>query len=61
MTLVCENALHLRQCLHPETVKKSIISLPNYYWSYFDLRIEFQHMYKTSECSNFNSMLESNE
>jgi len=60
MTFVCENSLHLRQCLHPESAKKSIISLSNYYWSYFDLRHEFEHMYKTSQCNNLNSMLESN-
>jgi inhibitor of KinA sporulation pathway (predicted exonuclease) len=60
MTFVCENCLHLRQCLHPESVKKSLITLSNYYWSYFDLRMEFEHMYQTSECTNLNSMLESN-
>ncbi|CAF1164648.1 unnamed protein product [Rotaria sordida] len=58
LTFVCENCLHLRQCLHPESVKKSIISLPSYYWSYFDLRLEFEHMYKTCEHNNLNSMLE---
>ncbi|CAF4533884.1 unnamed protein product, partial [Rotaria sp. Silwood1] len=58
LTLVCENCLHLRQCLHPESVKKSITCLPSYYWSYFDLRFEFEHMYKTCERNNLNSMLE---
>jgi hypothetical protein len=60
LTFVCENCLHLRQCLHPESVKKSTISLPSYYWSYFDLRHEFEHMYTTTECQNLNTMLESN-
>ncbi|CAF4135940.1 unnamed protein product, partial [Rotaria magnacalcarata] len=58
LTFVCENCLHIRQCLHPESVKKSTIPLPNYYWSYFDLRNEFKHMYKTTECYNINTMLE---
>ncbi|CAF1344615.1 unnamed protein product [Rotaria sordida] len=58
LTFVCENCLQLRQCLHPESVKKSIISLSSYYWSYFDLRHEFQHMYKTTERYNLNAMLE---
>ncbi|CAF1600804.1 unnamed protein product, partial [Adineta ricciae] len=57
VTFVCENCLHLRQCLHPESAKKSI-SLPNYYWKYFDLRLEFEKMYKTSECQNLISMSE---
>lgn len=60
LTLVCENCLHLRQCLHPESVKKSTIPLPSYYWSYFDLRHEFGNMYRTNECYNMNTMLESN-
>ncbi len=59
MTFVCENCLHLRQCLHPESAKKSTIPLPNYYGSYYDLRREFEHRYHTSECHNLNSMLES--
>ncbi|CAF3725437.1 unnamed protein product [Adineta steineri] len=57
ITFVCVNCLHLRQCLHPESAKKSII-LPNYYWKYFDLRLEFENMYKTSECNHINTMLE---
>lgn len=60
LTFVCENCLHLRQCLHPESVKKSTISLPSYYWSYFDLRQEFEQMYQTTECDDLNSILESN-
>jgi len=60
ITFVCQNCLDLRQCLHPESAKKSIISLSKYYWSYFDLRLEFEHKYKTSECKNLNAMLESN-
>ncbi|CAF4529088.1 unnamed protein product [Rotaria sp. Silwood1] len=58
LTFVCENCLPLRQCLHPESVKKLTIPLPSYYWSYFDLRHEFQYMYKTTECYNTNTMLE---
>ncbi|CAF4327937.1 unnamed protein product [Rotaria sp. Silwood2] len=58
LTFVCENCLSLRQCLHTESVKKSTIPLPSYYWSYFDLRHEFQYMYKTNECYNTNTMLE---
>ncbi|UJR28830.1 hypothetical protein I4U23_010054 [Adineta vaga] len=57
-TLICENCLPLRQCLHPESVKKSTISLPKYYWSYFDMRHEFEHMYTTTECHNLKTMLE---
>lgn len=60
MTFICENCLHLRQCLHPESAKKSLIPLPNYYWSYFDLRLEFQYKYQTTQYNNLNSMLESN-
>jgi epithelial splicing regulatory protein 1/2 len=58
LTLVCVNCLHLRQCLHPESVKKSTIHLPSYYWSYFNLRHEFEHMYRTIECYDLNTMLE---
>lgn len=60
MTLVCENCLHLRQCLHPESAKKSTRILPNYYWSYFDLKSEFTRLYKNSSSNNLNSMLEGN-
>ncbi|CAF1077806.1 unnamed protein product [Rotaria magnacalcarata] len=58
LTIVCNNCLHLRQCLHPESAKKSIASIPIYYWSYFDLRRQFGQMYKTYEHENLNSMLE---
>ncbi|CAF1230717.1 unnamed protein product [Adineta ricciae] len=57
-TLVCENCLHLRQCLHPESVKKSTVPLPTYYWSYFDMRHEFAHMYTTTERPDLKIMLE---
>jgi hypothetical protein len=60
ITFICANCLHLRQCLHPESAKKPTIPLPNYYWSYFDLRHEFEHTYKTSDCNNLDTMLESN-
>ncbi|CAF3359512.1 unnamed protein product [Rotaria socialis] len=58
LTIVCNDCLHLRQCLHPESVKKSIASIPIYYWSYFDLRLQFGQMYKTNEHEHLNSMLE---
>lgn len=61
LTFLCENCLHLRQCLHPESVKKSSKPLANYYWSYFDLRHEFERFYETTECHNLNAMLESKD
>ncbi|CAF3479394.1 unnamed protein product [Adineta steineri] len=60
-TFVCENCLYLRQCLHPESIKKGTMPLPSYYWSYFDLRHEFEHMYTTTECHNIKEMLEIDE
>lgn len=60
MILVCDNCLHLRQCLHPESMKKSTRILPNYYWSYFDLKREFARLYQTSARPNLNSMLQGN-
>lgn len=35
------------------------MSLPNYYWSYFDLRHEFERCYKKSECKSLESMIQS--
>jgi epithelial splicing regulatory protein 1/2 len=38
--LVTDGCLHLRQSLIPECTKKDI-KLPDYYYSYYDIRKEF--------------------
>jgi len=58
LIFVCENCLHLRQCLHPESVKKSLDSLPDYYWSYLNLKLEFEKFYRISDGANLKLMLE---
>ncbi|CAH1269475.1 ESRP1 [Branchiostoma lanceolatum] len=45
--LVVDGQQAMRQCLHPETCKKGI-SLPDYFYAFFDLRREFRKFQSTS-------------
>lgn len=54
--LVTDGQLHLRQVLHPETCQKNI-SLPDYYYSFFDLRKEFRKFYHSDEIQSVQDML----
>ncbi|XP_054722773.1 LOW QUALITY PROTEIN: RNA-binding protein fusilli-like [Uloborus diversus] len=54
--LVTDGQLHLRQVLHPEACQKHI-SLPDYYYSFFDLRKEFRKLYSSEEIHSIQEML----
>ncbi|XP_063971755.1 epithelial splicing regulatory protein 2-like isoform X1 [Lytechinus pictus] len=42
--LLTDGQLHVRQCLHPQTINKGI-AIPDYFYSFFDLRKEFRRKY----------------
>ncbi|XP_076335363.1 epithelial splicing regulatory protein 1-like isoform X2 [Tachypleus tridentatus] len=54
--LVTDGQFHLRQVLHPEATKKNI-TLPDYFFSFFDLRKEFRTFYHTDEILSIQDML----
>ncbi|KFM78083.1 RNA-binding protein fusilli, partial [Stegodyphus mimosarum] len=54
--LVTDGQLHLRQVLHPEACQKNI-TLPEYYYSFFDLRKEFRKFYHSDEIHSVQDML----
>ncbi|XP_013790875.1 epithelial splicing regulatory protein 1-like [Limulus polyphemus] len=54
--LVTDGQFHLRQVLHPEATKKNL-SLPDYFFSFFDLRKEFRRFYHTDEILSIQDML----
>lgn len=67
--IMCDGNLHLRQLLLPECVKKGI-EIPSYFYSYYDLRKEFNKFYQNQlqskekslnivemlQCNQFNSI-----
>ncbi|GAB6030575.1 hypothetical protein CHUAL_007437 [Chamberlinius hualienensis] len=53
---ITDGPLHLRQCLHPETCNKNV-ELPDYYYTYFDLRKEYRKMYHGDEPFTITEML----
>lgn len=55
--LVTDGQLHLRQVLHPEACHKNI-NLPNYYYSFFDIRKEFRKFYQSEEIQSIREMLD---
>lgn len=54
---VTDGQLHMRTCLHPEAVRKSIPLAPHYY-SFFDLRREFRMRYKPEVVNCIRDMLD---
>jgi len=55
--LVTDGQLHLRQVLHPEATKKTI-SLPAYFYQFYDLRKEFRKFYRNNDMRTVEDMLE---
>lgn len=55
--VLTDGQLHLRQCLHPESSTKNI-SLPSYFYKFYDLRREFKKFYKTDNIPNIKAMLD---
>ena len=57
--LVTDGQLHIRQCLFPEAQRKNI-KLPNYYYSFHDLRKEFMAARPNSSVMTIKGMLNGN-
>ena len=57
--LVTDGQLHIRQCLFPEAQRKNI-KLPNYYYSFHDLRKEFIAARPNSSVMTIKDMLNGN-
>lgn len=55
--LTTDGPNHIRQALHPECGNKNI-TLPQYLYSYYDLRKEFVKMYKAENITNIGNMLD---
>ncbi|XP_045194207.1 epithelial splicing regulatory protein 1-like isoform X2 [Mercenaria mercenaria] len=55
--LATDGPNHIRQALHPECGNKNI-TLPQYFYSYYDLRKEFVKMYKAENITNIKCMLD---
>lgn len=55
--LTTDGPNHIRQVLHPECGNKNI-TLPQYYYSYYDLRKEFVKFYKAENIVTVKSMLD---
>ena len=58
--LVTDGQLHIRQCLFPEAQRKNI-KLPNYYYSFHDLRKEFMAARPNSSVMTIKDMLNGNQ
>ncbi|XP_013391159.1 epithelial splicing regulatory protein 2 isoform X2 [Lingula anatina] len=56
-TFVCDGQLHFRLSLHPEACNKNI-TLPDYFYRFYDLRKEFKTFYKTENINGIKDMLE---
>ncbi len=56
-TLITDGQLHLRQCLFPEAQRKGLLPLPNYYYSFHDLRKEFAAAHTNSTASTVQEIL----
>ncbi|CAG0912497.1 unnamed protein product [Notodromas monacha] len=56
VVLVCDGQLPLRQCFHPEACNKNV-DVPNYYYSFFDLRKEFAKAYGSEDINCVSDML----
>ncbi|UXI19498.1 hypothetical protein NH340_JMT05441 [Sarcoptes scabiei] len=54
--LITDGQEHLRQVIHPESMKKSI-ELPEYFYKFFDLRKEFQQYSHCNEIKSIDDML----
>ena len=55
-SLITDGQLHLRQVLHPEAIKKSIL-LPAYFYKFYDLRKEFRKCYRNNDMRTVEDML----
>uniref|UniRef100_A0A1W7RAH2 RNA-binding protein fusilli n=1 Tax=Hadrurus spadix TaxID=141984 RepID=A0A1W7RAH2_9SCOR len=53
---ITDGQLHLRQVIHPEACNKNI-TLPHYYYTFFDLRKEFSKLYGSEEVHSIQDML----
>lgn len=54
--LITDGPLHLRQVLHPEALKKSIL-LPGYFYKYYDLKKQFRQCYNNNDVRTIDEML----
>ena len=54
--LITDGQLHLRQVLHPEACSKNI-TLPDCFYSFFDLRKEFRKFYRNNYFQTIEEML----
>ena len=55
--LLTDGQAHLRQCVQHECCKKNI-SLPSYFYRFYDLRKEFRKFYKTDIVSSIKFMID---
>ena len=55
--LLTDGQAHLRQCVQHECCKKNI-SLPSYFYRFYDLRKEFRKFYKTDTVSSIKFMID---
>ncbi|XP_052815866.1 epithelial splicing regulatory protein 1-like isoform X2 [Mya arenaria] len=55
--LLTDGPTHIRQVLHPECSNKNV-TIPPYFFSYYDIRKEFVKFYKAENIVNIKSMLD---